>query len=170
LRLSQTRLSAATALCVLCVGVTSAVVGTRAAKTARRETARQAELAAEETAAQVGGELGRSFAAVKNLRDSLAGLKAANLAPTRPQLDAMARQTLAEHKEFIGSYSIWEPNALDGRDAEFAHSGSPYDATGRYIAYWNRGSGRSRWSRCWTMRSPAPTTGTTSPAARCRRR
>ncbi|MCA6216723.1 HAMP domain-containing protein [Ideonella sp. B7] len=138
-----TKLSlAATALCVLCVGATSAVVGSRAAITARQETARQAELAAQETAAQVGGELGRSFAAVKNLRDSLAGLKAANLAPTRPQLDAMARQTLAEHKEFIGSYSIWEPNALDGRDAEFANSGSPYDATGRYVAYWNRGSGQ----------------------------
>ena len=133
---------AATALCVLCVGVTSAVVGTRAAKTAREETAHQAELAAREASAQVGGELGRSFSAVKNLRDSLAGLKTANLAPTRPQLDAMARQTLSEHKEFIGSYSIWEPNALDGRDAEFAHSGPPYDDTGRYIAYWNRGSGQ----------------------------
>jgi methyl-accepting chemotaxis protein len=38
---------------------------------------------------------------------------------------------------------LWEPNALDGRDAEFAGRKPEYDATGRYMPYFSRGPGGS---------------------------
>ncbi len=132
---------ASTALCVVCVIATSAVLGWKTAGAAREDAEQNARLAAQEAAVNVAGELGRSFSAVKSLADTLHGLKAAGMPPTRDQLDAMSRQVLTAHPEFIGTYSIWEPNALDGKDAEYIKKTKAYDDTGRYIAYWNRGAG-----------------------------
>ena len=133
--------AAATLLCAVAVSVTGLGLGWRAADEARRATSEQAAAVARETAAMVGGELGRSFLAVKTLAAAMQGMRSGQHAPSRDQLDDMARQTLTLHPEFIGTYSIWEPNALDGRDAEFVNKGPGTDGTGRYIAYWNRGSG-----------------------------
>ncbi len=133
---------AAVLLCVCCVAATSVVVGLQASARAQAAANAQAATAADHAAAQVGGELGRSFAAVLALGASMEGMRAAAHPPSRLQLDDMARQLLTQRTEFIGTYSIWEPNALDGKDAEFASKGPAYDATGRYIAYWNRGSGQ----------------------------
>ena len=133
---------AATSLCVLCVGATSIVLGVRTADSAREQADQLASVAAREAAGNVAAEIGRSFAAVKTLAHSLEGMKAAGQPPSRDQLDAMSRQVLTQHPEFIGTYTIWEPNALDGLDAEFVKKTAAYDDTGRYIAYWNRGSGQ----------------------------
>jgi methyl-accepting chemotaxis protein len=133
---------AATLLCVTCVTVTSTVLGVRTASAAREQADQAATLAAREAAGNVAAEIGRSFSAVKTLADAMRGMKAAGQAPSREQLDAMSRQVLELHPEFIGTYSIWEPDALDGRDAEFANKTPAHDATGRYIAYWNRGAGK----------------------------
>ena len=129
-------------LCVCCVAATSVVVGLQASDRAQAAANAQADTAANQAAAQVGGELGRSFAAVLALGASMEGMRSASHPPSRDQLDDMAKQLLQQRTEFIGTYSIWEPNALDGKDAEFAGKGPAYDATGRYIAYWNRGSGQ----------------------------
>jgi len=129
-------------LCVLCVGTTSAVVGLQASDRARQAASDQARVVADQVAAQIGGELGSSFSAVLGMAASIEGMKAEGHPPSREQLDDMARQVLTQRSEFIGTYSIWEPNALDGRDSEFVKKGPGYDETGRYIAYWNRGSGQ----------------------------
>ena len=134
--------TAATLLCVLCVAATSTVLGVRTATAAREQADQAATLAAHEAAGLVAAEIGRSFSAVKTLADTMRGMKAAGQPPSREQLDAMSRQVLDTHPEFIGTYSIWEPDALDGRDAEFANKAPSHDATGRYIAYWNRGAGK----------------------------
>jgi methyl-accepting chemotaxis protein len=132
---------AATVLCVLCVAATSTVLAWRTAQASHDAADHEATLAARETAELVAGELGRSVSAVKTLSDTMRGMKAAGLPPSREQLDAMARQVLELHPEFIGTYSIWEPDALDGKDAEYVNKTPAYDATGRYISYWNRGAG-----------------------------
>jgi methyl-accepting chemotaxis protein len=46
---------------------------------------------------------------------------------------------LKHNTDFLGAYSAWEPNALDGEDA--LHAGETetgHDASGRFITYWNR--------------------------------
>ena len=46
---------------------------------------------------------------------------------------------LENNKDFLGAYSAWEPNALDGEDA--LHAGNTetgHDETGRFVTYWNR--------------------------------
>ena len=50
------------------------------------------------------------------------------------------RGILAANPEFLGVWSCWEPDALDGMDAQYA--GTPgSDSSGRFIPYWNRGTG-----------------------------
>jgi methyl-accepting chemotaxis protein len=134
--------ASAVLLTVLCLVATSAVVGLQARDRAVASAEAMADSAARGTAAQIKGELGASFAAVLGLSAGMEGMRASGHPPSREQLDDMARQLLVQRSEFIGTYSIWEPDALDGRDAEFANSSPAYDATGRYIAYWNRGSGQ----------------------------
>ncbi len=57
----------------------------------------------------------------------------------RMQLNAILLNVLKENPAFNGTYSAWEPNALDGQDAAFRDKremGS--DTTGRFLPYWTR--------------------------------
>ncbi|OIQ50195.1 Methyl-accepting chemotaxis protein I [Pseudodesulfovibrio hydrargyri] len=48
-------------------------------------------------------------------------------------------RVLENNPEFLGTYSAWEPGALDGQDS--AHAGNKatgHDDTGRFVPYWNR--------------------------------
>ena len=47
------------------------------------------------------------------------------------------RANLDNNPTYLGSYSAWEPNALDGLDEQFANT-EAHDASGRFITYWNR--------------------------------
>ena len=52
----------------------------------------------------------------------------------------MLRELLRANPDLIATWTGWEPNALDGRDRAFAGTASA-DASGRFMPYWNRGSG-----------------------------
>src|SRR6187455_2149927 len=58
----------------------------------------------------------------------------------RRLFDSILRETLAQNPQYLGVWSVWEPNALDGRDRDFANAPG-HDATGRFIPFWNRGGG-----------------------------
>jgi methyl-accepting chemotaxis protein len=59
--------------------------------------------------------------------------------PVRDILNDILLGVLENNPKYLGAYSAWEPNALDGRDKEFAGDAKGgYDATGRFIPYWNR--------------------------------
>jgi methyl-accepting chemotaxis protein len=62
----------------------------------------------------------------------------------RKQINGILLNVLKKNERFNGTYTAWQPNALDGRDAEFRLStGEGTDGTGRFIPYWNRdASGR----------------------------
>ncbi|WP_286182058.1 methyl-accepting chemotaxis protein [Desulfovibrio sp. Huiquan2017] len=46
---------------------------------------------------------------------------------------------LEDNPEFLGAYSAWESEALDGKDAFYAgDKASAHDDTGRFVPYWNR--------------------------------
>ncbi|WP_445492199.1 methyl-accepting chemotaxis protein [Rhodopseudomonas sp. RCAM05734] len=60
----------------------------------------------------------------------------------RKQLNAVLRNVLENNPAFNGTYSAWEPNALDGNDAAFkGRKDSGSDDTGRFLPYWTRGAG-----------------------------
>ncbi len=58
---------------------------------------------------------------------------------TREQVNGMLKTMTEKNPDFIGTYTLWEPDAFDGKDDMFKGR-FPYDQTGRFIAYWNRGA------------------------------
>ncbi|MDD2609218.1 MAG: methyl-accepting chemotaxis protein [Giesbergeria sp.] len=85
-------------------------------------------------------ELERGMDAARTLAHALGQLKVAGLA-NRANADALLKGVLAGNPAFLGVWSGWEPNAFDGKDNEYANQPG-HDATGRYVPYWNRGSGQ----------------------------
>jgi PAS domain S-box-containing protein len=56
---------------------------------------------------------------------------------TREEANSILRRTLESNPEFLGVYTVWEPDAFDGHDsAEAGRLGS--DVHGRFLPYWNR--------------------------------
>jgi len=59
----------------------------------------------------------------------------------RGVFDNILQATLESNPAYLGVWAILEPNALDGRDAEFANKPG-HDSTGRYVPLWNRARGK----------------------------
>jgi len=74
--------------------------------------------------------------AARNLANALSSLKALGVTD-RWILSDILKSTLERHPEYWGVWTIWEPDALDGRDREFANQRG-HDASGRYAPLWKR--------------------------------
>lgn len=57
----------------------------------------------------------------------------------REQINAILLKVLHDNPNFNGTYSCWEPDALDGRDRDFTTGQDGNNKqTGRFTPYWNR--------------------------------
>ena len=131
----------ATALVILSLAATATVIGVNSSRAAEEAAMRQARTSAHEAAYALESRLGASLAAVGNLAGAMAASRGADLTLTRPQVSALVKATLLGSDDLVGASVLWEPNALDGRDAEFAGKAPEYDDTGRYMPYFSRGPG-----------------------------
>ncbi len=75
----------------------------------------------------------------ENISTVSAALKSKG-AVERATLDEVLKTLLEKNTNVLGTWTGWEPEALDGKDKEFVSSAG-HDATGRFMPYWNRGSG-----------------------------
>ncbi len=107
----------------------------------------------EELATREGRQMGAAYAheletrlqasleVARALAHTMAALKSQGVTD-RAAFDAILREALANNPGLFGTWAGFEPNALDGRDAEFA--GKPgTDATGRFLSYWVRGGDKA---------------------------
>ncbi|WP_044873537.1 methyl-accepting chemotaxis protein [Pseudomonas sp. LFM046] len=63
----------------------------------------------------------------------------AKLTISREQLNNLVRQTTERNPKLNGSYVGWEPNGIDGMDANYAgQKGNGYDGSGRFLPWWFR--------------------------------
>lgn len=76
----------------------------------------------------------------KVLAETFSAMRALGICDRR-LFDDILRETLAHNPEYLGVWTVWEPNALDGRDGDYANAPG-HDATGRFIPFWNRGGGQ----------------------------
>lgn len=119
--------------------ITIAVLTAQATALQKEVSYQYAEQLARSHAGEVAGKVDKAMDAARVVSQSLRGLKLAGVAD-RVAADGLIKSVLEGNPEFLGVWTCWEPNAFDGKDAEFA--GKPaHDATGRYIPYWNRGAG-----------------------------
>src|SRR4051812_6410059 len=75
----------------------------------------------------------------KALADTFSAMRELGIS-NRGCFDSILRETLAQNPQYLGVWSVWEPNALDGRDCEYANAPG-HDQTGRFVPVWNRSGG-----------------------------
>jgi hypothetical protein len=61
----------------------------------------------------------------------------------RALLNGVMRRVLLANCRLLGVWTVWEPNALDGRDRFYAERPG-HDASGRFVPFWNRYRGQIR--------------------------
>ncbi len=122
--------------------VTIAFVAVKASNMAKTEAIDKAEQIAYRYSGVVKAELEVAMDAARTTAQLFEGIKKSVAAPERRNLNGMLKQLLDRNPDFIGVWTCWEPNALDGKDMEFAGK-EGHDSTGRFIPYWNRGAGKT---------------------------
>ena len=60
--------------------------------------------------------------------------------PDRKAALAMLLQNLQNNPELLGSWTVWEPDAFDGKDAQWVNAPG-HDASGRFVSVYSRGTG-----------------------------
>ncbi|AST08020.1 chemotaxis protein [Anoxybacillus flavithermus] len=60
---------------------------------------------------------------------------------TREQILEHMHHLLERNEQLLGIYTLWEPNALDGKDREYVNK-EAHDATGRFVPYVVRSDGK----------------------------
>ncbi|MDR2345828.1 MAG: response regulator [Planctomycetaceae bacterium] len=96
---------------------------------------------AQETADKYKNEIKAELQGARITSETLAtvfeALKDNNLTD-RKMMNDILKNTLLK-KEYITAFCIaYDPNALDGKDKEYAGQSPIYDETGRYAPYWNK--------------------------------
>ncbi|GAB3379909.1 methyl-accepting chemotaxis protein [Massilia agri] len=128
----------ATMLVVASMGVTSAFIAVKNSASAEEAAMREARALTLEASALLKSRIAANLATLESVATTLGATQAGGQALTREQVGALVRANLVGSEDFIGSSAAYEPDALDGRDAEFAGQAPLYDASGRYMPYWSR--------------------------------
>ena len=84
----------------------------------------------------IKAELETALDAANTLAQVLTSIEDIEL--SRDEVNAMLKNVLLKNSDFVGVYTLWEPDAFDGRDAEFVNRGDGDDETGRFIPHWSR--------------------------------
>jgi two-component sensor histidine kinase/methyl-accepting chemotaxis protein len=77
-----------------------------------------------------------NFAIAKTISNTMDSYGASD----REEVLGILKNLLIENPNLLGTYVAYEPNAFDGKDAEFVNA-SGHDSTGRFVPYWNKMNG-----------------------------
>ncbi|MBI9047367.1 MAG: hypothetical protein JEZ06_22965 [Anaerolineaceae bacterium] len=92
---------------------------------------------AEAKSGEIKAEIEVALDSARALAHVLTAVKTQGIELSRDEVNAMLKQVLIENPDFLGVYTLWEPNAFDGLDVEFANT-TGHDESGRFIPYWAR--------------------------------
>ncbi len=125
---------------VLGLGATIGIVTYRTSQAASEQGIEQAKAIAQDHAAEFQASLDTALDTARALVASYTGIKSSEAAVDRDAAASILKTTLDMNPAFFGVWTCWEPNAFDGRDADYAGK-SGYDSTGRFVPYWFRKDG-----------------------------
>jgi methyl-accepting chemotaxis protein len=128
----------ATVLVILSLAATSTVTGIRSSHSAEASSMNLARTTAREAAVAVQARMGSHLTTVISLARDMRATRASDIALTRAQMSEIEKATLLDSEDLNGVTVTWEPNALDGKDADYAGKLPEYDATGRAMPYYSR--------------------------------
>jgi methyl-accepting chemotaxis protein len=153
----QTRIAALSAICVASASivlVAYAVYSSQSSKTfvsqsvgklIEDHTFDQLKTLASTQAGLINAPLDQAFDAARNMARSFEALASPDPRLASPpdrrraQVNAILLNVLNNNSGFNGTYSAWEPNALDGQDNAYrGNAAMGSDHTGRVLPYWTR--------------------------------
>ncbi|MDR1587970.1 MAG: response regulator, partial [Treponema sp.] len=126
-----------TAVVVVSFLIQTLIVSNKTIEMAKQDAFSLAEEMAEKFKNEIRAELQGARVTAETLSTVLETLKDHGLTD-RDMMNDMLRNALVQ-KEYITAFCIaYDPNALDGKDAEYAGVSALYDETGRFAPYWNK--------------------------------
>ncbi len=111
-------------------------IKTKSENMIKNETFKRAEQIAKTASTKIQVFLEVGMDSARTLANSFEGLRNENIA-NRDILNAQLKQVLYRNDTFLGTWSCWEANALDGKDSKFINK-TGHDKSGRFIPYWYR--------------------------------
>jgi len=123
----------------LALALTIVIISIMSRNMAKDSALRESKEIASRYSNEVKAELEVSLDTARTLAQTFEGIKATYI-PERSLLDNILKNVLGKDTRFTGVWTLWEPNALDGKDALYANKPG-HDKTGRFLPYWNRGTG-----------------------------
>lgn len=98
-----------------------------------------AAASAGQKAIQAQTQLDSAMNVARTLAETFSGIKddRAKLKLDRDALNNTLKIILQKNSNFVGTYTAWEPDELDGLDDLYKGT-EGHDETGRFIPYWNR--------------------------------
>jgi len=133
------------ALCgviTLALGLLVYTVNRRLSQVAEEQATQLATEVAERHSVMIKARLDEVMLPARVVAQALLAQKAAGGADRR-LADTVIKKVVEDNPDLLGIWTVWEPNAFDGRDASFVNTPGT-DTTGRYLSYFNRGSGDIR--------------------------
>ncbi|MDR0703872.1 MAG: response regulator [Planctomycetaceae bacterium] len=126
---------------IVSFSVLTAIVSNKTFEMAKNDAFNLAQETADKYKNEIKAELQGARITSETLSTVFEALKDNNLTD-RKMMNDILKNTLAK-KEYITAFCIaYEPNALDGKDKEYAGQKPVYDDTGRYAPYWNKAGDR----------------------------
>jgi methyl-accepting chemotaxis protein len=119
---------------VIIIGYAAVTLRAEAIKTAEEKALTQANF----EASSIRAEMEVALDAARTMAQALSAIKLEGVEISREQVNAMLKQILVNNPHFLGTYTLWEPNAFDGKDAQYANT-TGSDSKGRFLPYWDRG-------------------------------
>ncbi|WP_323145686.1 methyl-accepting chemotaxis protein [Pseudomonas marginalis] len=120
-----------------------AFVGAEVSTLIESATIREVQNLAESRANAIQAKLQNALDSARTMANTLGASKSAQspLSLGREQINTMLLSVLKDNPDFNGTYSCWEPDALDGQDQAFRiNEGGNNPLTGRFTPYWTRSS------------------------------
>ena len=134
-------LSVVTAL-VLGLAVTTFFISDRSSRITQDLSEQNGKQIATTVASDVARDINVAMRVTETMRDAFIGLYGAGIKDRATYL-AMLESAVKANPQYVAVWTAWEPNAFDGKDAEFVNAdgkatfpgAKAHDATGRFIPY-----------------------------------
>ena len=81
--------------------------------------------------------IAHEYATCEALRTSIEQIDEIPVEQRRTFVNAVLKQALIDNETFVDTWVVYEPNALDGLDSQYANTAN-HDKTGRFIPYWTK--------------------------------
>lgn len=105
--------------------------------TSLRENAERVDATVKTNVAQVEAQFGVGWTVAETTASAALAMHRAQV--NRHAADEVTHQIFESNPQLLGLGHYWEPDAFDGKDADFVDQPN-HDSTGRYVVYWNRSS------------------------------